>query len=148
MNNTTRSLARAILHEVDARHRAQRKLRKDAVLHLRIERDLMERIKAEAQAAKVGISDLVRNRLAALFAEKPAPQAQTSGVFSDTLVWSSGVAVRPAACAGCGAPLAAGAAVWLAHGVAPPARLACDSCHETALADGLAAAALVEETET
>lgn len=147
MNNTTRSLARAILQEVDARHRARRKLRKDAVLHLRVEGELMERIKAEARAAKVGISDLVRNRLALLFASTPTPPAEAAAVFADTLAWSSGISVRAAACAGCGTSLAAGTAVWLAHGESGPTRLACDACHEAALAAVRAATEPIEETQ-
>jgi hypothetical protein len=107
----------------------QRKLKKDAVLHLRVESDIMDRIKTEASARDMSVSDLVRCYLVERFSEtcvdKGLPEfLQGVSAFSDVVV------VNNSRCAICEQVLPRGTNARLAHGPLPPARLVCGNCYD------------------
>ena len=72
--------ARELKRNVKRRGRARgkgRASRKDAVLHLRIEAEIMERIKTQATSKGVSISDLVRWHLAEHFGSSDSSESGT-----------------------------------------------------------------------
>ncbi len=129
MKHDDRKAAKQLERDVKEQRWAQRKLKKDAVLHLRVESDIMERIKAEAAARDMSVSDLVRCHLEERFSETPtgegAPEfLRSTTAFSDVMVMRNG------RCAVCNQVLARGTNVRLAHGPPPPQRLVCGNCYE------------------
>lgn len=128
MNNDILLRARQLQRQVEV-HQSQLRETKDAVLHLRIESEVMERIKAEAQRQKLSVSDLVRRHLAAHFAVN-TPAEGVQAFLASTFAWSDAVLSQDTRCAVCGAFLARGSHARLANGPPPPARLVCDTCFE------------------
>jgi len=108
--------------------------KKNAVLHLRIESDLMDRLKAEAKAHKLSLSDFVRMRLVESLST-PAPNADTPEFLSTTTAWTEAVVMHDTTCAACGEPMPRGTRAWLAHGPPPPPRMICGACQETLLTE-------------
>jgi len=128
MNHDTLQAARRLQRQVEDQ-RARRRGAKDAVLHLRIEKEVMDRIKSEARLRKLSISDLVR----ACLSEHFPKAAETNGqpeFLQATYAWSDAVVMRDSPCAVCGAPLARGTSARLANGPPPPARLVCGPCYD------------------
>src|SRR5690606_18921047 len=121
MSRDTLHKARQLQQQVEERW-ARLKGKKNAVLHLRIETELMERIKAEAAAHKLSLSDFVRLRLVEGLG-KPVANDRTPDLLSETTAWSEAVVMHAAECALCGVSLGKGARAWLAHGPPPPARM-------------------------
>lgn len=121
--------AKQLERDVKKQRWAQRKLKKDAVLHLRVESDIMDRIKAEAAARDMSVSDLVRCHLAERFSEtrtsKDSPEfLRSTSAFSDVMIMRNG------RCAVCDQVLVRGTTVRLAHGPPPPERLVCANCYD------------------
>ena len=107
----------------------QRKARKDAVLHLRIEGEVMERIKVEAEARDMSVSDLVRSHLAEHFpaaAETPDRPA----FLAVTYAWVDVVLAQGTRCATCRKALPPHTHARLAQGPPPPTRVVCGTCYD------------------
>jgi len=110
--------------------RKQRKRPKDAVLHLRIEEETMARIKAEAKARQMSISDLVRGHLAKHFAPSEKESDQPA-FLAATFAWADVVVAQETRCAKCGKALPGQSHGWLAQGPPPPTRIVCGTCYDT-----------------
>ena len=137
MSDSSAAAARELRRNVKRQGRGRgRASRKDAVLHLRIEADIMKRIKSEAKASGVGISDLVRRHLAEHFRPNHS-SGDSSGLNSrgapdfikDTYAWTEIVLAKETRCAVCNSLLAAGDNAHLPQGPPPPAKIVCDKCH-------------------
>lgn len=121
--------ARRLLWDVEKHCRGDGRSRKDAVLHLRIEGEVMERIKAEAAARNLSVSDLVRGHLAEHFAAaRPEGGAQPAFLLS-VAAFSKASVTRESPCAACGVTLVRGVRAFLAHGPFPAPQLVCGDCH-------------------
>lgn len=129
MKHDSLGAARRLLWDVEKHQHAGRGCRKDAVLHLRIEGGVMDRIKAEAAARNLSVSDLVRGHLAEHFSE-----ARGTGGLPDflaaTSAFSEVAVMRESPCAVCGEILPRGAPARLAHGPFPAPHLVCAACHD------------------
>ena len=129
MTYESRKAARQLERDVKKQRWAQRKLKKDAVLHLRVESDIMDRIKAEAAAQDMSVSDLVRCHLEERFSAPPISEGapvflRSTSAFSDVMVMRNGC------CAVCSQVLPRGTNVRLALGPPPPERLVCGNCYD------------------
>ena len=129
MKHDSRKAARQLQREVERQRRAERRLRKDAVLHLRIEGEVIARIKAEAAARDMSVSDLVRCHLAERFSGSRAGEGTPEFLLA-TSAFSDVEIVQDSHCAICGEIMARGASARLAHGPPPPARLVCANCYD------------------
>jgi len=129
MKLDSRKAARQLQHEVKTKRRAERRLRKDAVLHLRIEGEIMDRIKAEAAARDMSVSDLVRCHLLERFSE-PLPSEGTPEFLLATTAFSDVEVLQETHCAICDELMPRGTNVRMAHGPPPPARLICAPCYD------------------
>jgi hypothetical protein len=121
--------ARQLQRDVEKQRWAERKHKKDAVLHLRIEGDVMDRIKVEAAAREMSVSDLVRCHLVERFSETCSSGGSrefllTTSAFSDVVI------MKDSRCAVCGRVLLRGTSARLAYGPPPPARLVCGDCYD------------------
>lgn len=126
--------ARRLQAQVE-RQRSRRREKKDAVLHLRLEADLMERVKFEAKAHGMSVSDFVRVHLLAGLA---APASDGAPAFlAQTSAWTDAVVMRAGSCAVCNDLMPKGARARLANGPPPPARLICGDCYERLLAESV-----------
>ena len=130
MNNDKLKAARKLQREVERKLWAERKLKKDAVLHLRIEARVMDRIKTEAELRDMSVSDLVRCYLTDRFSE-----TSTTDNLPDFLLITSAfsevVVTNNTNCAACDQILDRGTCAHLAHGPFPTPRLVCASCYTT-----------------
>ncbi len=129
MKDDNRKAARQLQREVEELRRAERKLKKDAVLHLRIEGAVMDRIKAEAAARDMSVSDLVRCHLVERFSEPRGSEGSPEFLLA-TSAFSDVAVMQDAECAMCGKAMPCGTSARLAHGPPPPARLLCGDCYE------------------
>lgn len=120
--------ARRLQRDVQKHRCGRRKHRKDSVLHLRIEGDVMDRIKAEAAVREESVSDLIRSCLNERF-----PETRTSGALPDflhtTAAFSDVVIMRDTRCVVCDQALPHGTHAMLAYGPPPPERLVCATCY-------------------
>lgn len=124
-----KSVVCQIRNEIGRQHRKMKKHRKGSVLHLRIEDDLLERIKQAAKTREMSISNLVRSYLAMHFG--PGPGEGKRPAFLDaTDGWSDVVVARDARCALCGKDLPAFSHAWIAQGPPPPAQTICGGCYD------------------
>lgn len=130
--------ARRLLWDVERHQAPARGCRKDAVLHLRIEGGVMERIKAEAAARNLSVSDLVRGHLSEHFAESKPEEAGAPAFLLAATAFSGAAVLRENPCAACGKAVGRGGRAFLAHGPFPAPQLVCGDCHD----------ALQEELET
>lgn len=121
--------ARRLQQEVEKKKRMERRLRKDAVLHLRVEGDIMDRIKAEAAARNTSVSDLVRCHLGERFTEN-VPCGDTPEFLLATTAFTGVEIMRDSRCAVCDEVLPRGMNVRLACGPPPPPRLVCGKCYD------------------
>lgn len=121
--------ARQLQRDVKKQRRAERKLKKNAVLHLRVEGDIMERIKVEAAARDMSVSDLVRGHLAECFSVT-YPCKDSPDFLLATTAFSDVVIVRDSRCAVCDQILSRGKHAMLAYGPPPPERLVCGKCFD------------------
>ena len=121
--------ARQLQQEVENQKWAERKLKKDAVLHLRVERDIMDRIKAEAAARDMSVSDLVRCHLVERFSGNHPCEGSPDFLLTTT-AFTDVVIVRDTRCAVCDHVLLRGASAQLACGPPPPPRLVCGNCYD------------------
>ncbi len=129
MKQDSLKAAHRLLWDVEKHQHAGRGSRKDAVLHLRIEEAVMDRIKAEAAARNLSVSDLVRGHLAEHFAENHAA-AGLPDFLAAAAAFSEAAVMRDSPCAVCGEILPRGASAFLAHGPFPAPHLVCVSCHD------------------
>jgi hypothetical protein len=115
---------------MERHHRKKkRKPRKDAVLHLRIEGDVMERIKIEAEARGMSVSDLVRSHLAEHF--PAATETPDRPAFlAETYAWVDVVVAQETKCATCRKALPPRTHARLAQGPPPPTRVVCGTCYD------------------
>jgi hypothetical protein len=129
MKYDSRKAARHLQLEVEKHRRTLRKLIKDAVLHLRIERDIMKRIKAEAEAREMSISDLVRTYLVERFSENRAEEGSPKFLLA-TSAFSDVEVIQDTHCAICDELITRGTHARLAHGPSPPERMVCPNCYD------------------
>ncbi|HDP35003.1 MAG TPA: hypothetical protein ENN29_07845 [Candidatus Hydrogenedentes bacterium] len=122
--------ARRLQREVEKKLWAKRKRKKDAVLHLRVEGSVMNRIKSEAAALDMSVSDLVRHYLTEHFREEGASGGMSEFLFASS-AFSEVVIVNDNHCAVCDRTLHRGARAYLAHGPFPASPLVCGSCYKT-----------------
>jgi len=125
----SRKMARKLQRDVEKHRQAKRRLRKDAVLHLRIEGDVMDRIKAEAEAREMSVSDLVRCYLVERFSEARSGEGTPEFLLA-TSAFSEVEVVHESQCAICDEVMPCGANARLAHGPPPPERLVCANCYD------------------
>lgn len=129
MKRTDVKAARRLQRDVEKHRCGRRKRRKDSVLHLRIEGDVMDRIKAEATVMEESVSDLIRSCLNERF-----PETRTSGTLPDfmhmTAAFSDVVIMRDSRCVVCDQDLPRNAHAMLACGPPPPERLVCTKCYD------------------
>jgi hypothetical protein len=124
-----KSMVCQIRSEIGRQHRKLRRHKKGSVLHLRIEDDLMARIKQEAKAREMSISNLVRNYLAIHFG--PGPEESERPAFLDeTYGWGDVVLARDTHCVLCEKDLPAYSHAWIAQGPPPPVRTICGDCYD------------------
>jgi hypothetical protein len=128
MNPQTVQAARQLQRQVE-QQRALLKSAKNAVLHLRIEEAVMERIKAEAALRKMSVSDLVRCHLAEHFAPDSG-DGEAPAFLRETFAWSDAVIMQDSQCALCQRAMPRGTNARLANGPPPPARLVCGPCYD------------------
>lgn len=121
---------RQLERDVIRQRLASRKHKKDGVLHLRIECPVLARIKAEAVARAVSVSDLVRYFLGERFPE-PRPCDGVPEFLSATTAFSDVELIQGTGCAICGEIMPRGTRARLAHGPSSPERLVCPHCHES-----------------
>ena len=121
--------ARILRQEVEKKKWAERKLRKDAVLHLRVEGDIMDRIKAEAAAREMSVSDLVRCHLVERFSGPPSEGGSPEYLLAAN-AFTDVVAMGENYCAVCNTVIPHGSKTRLACGPPPPARLVCGKCFD------------------
>lgn len=133
MNNSSLGAARRLQIQMEDQW-ARRKGRKDAVLHLRIEADIVARVKLEAKAQKLSVSDYVRMRLIDGFSA-PVDAPGAPEFLLVTTAWTDAVIMQDCPCAICGEEMPRGTKAWLATGPPPPSRLVCASCYENVLSD-------------
>lgn len=129
MKHDSRTAARQLQRDVKMQRLAERRLRKDAVLHLRIEREVMARIKAEAEARDMSLSDLVRCHLLERFCKTRAGEGTPEFLLA-TSAFSGVEVLQNSHCAICDELIPGGASARLAHGPPPPARLVCTNCYD------------------
>ncbi|MDQ1256498.1 MAG: hypothetical protein QG656_1094 [Candidatus Hydrogenedentes bacterium] len=129
MNPSNQEAARQLQRDVERQLWAQRRLKKDAVLHLRVESDIMDRIKAEASARDMSVSDLVRCYLIERFSGTGVAEGLPD-FLREVLAFSDVAVVNDSPCAACGQVLPRGTNARLAHGPLPPARLVCGNCYD------------------
>ncbi len=129
MTSDSHRAAKQLQHEVEKQRQAERRLKKDAVLHLRIEGEVMDRIKAEAKARDMSLSDLVRCHLLERFSEPPAGE-NAPEFLRATSAFSEVDVLQDSHCALCGEAMPRGASARLAHGPPPPARFICANCYD------------------
>ncbi len=130
MNNDKLKAARQLQREVERKLWAERKLKKDAVLHLRIEGGIMDRIKAEAELRDMSVSDLVRCYLTERFSELPTTDDLPDFLLV-TSAFSEVVVTNNTNCAACDQVLERGTCAHLAHGPFPTPRMICTTCYTT-----------------
>ena len=130
MNNDKIKAARQLQREVERKLWAERKLKKDAVLHLRIEGSLMDRIKAEAALREMSVSDLVRCYLMERFSDMSATEDLPDFLLV-TSAFSEVVVTNNTNCAACDQMLERGTCAHLAHGPFPTPRMVCTRCYTT-----------------
>jgi len=130
VNNDKLKAARQLQREVERKLWAERKLKKDAVLHLRIEGGIMDRIKAEAELRDMSVSDLVRCYLTERFSELPTTDDLPDFLLV-TSAFSEVVVTNNTNCAACDQVLERGTCAHLAHGPFPTPRMICTTCYTT-----------------
>jgi hypothetical protein len=130
MKHDSSRAARQLERDVIRQRLAARRLKKDAVLHLRIEGTVMARIKAEAEARAMSVSDLVRNYLVERYSE-PRPCDGAPGFLLATTAFSDVELNQDTHCAICDEIMLRGTRARLAHGPSPPERLVCTHCYES-----------------
>ncbi len=113
---------------------ASRRSRKDGVLHLRIEASIVERVKLEAQAHDLSVSDYVRMRLVEGFGVS-SDTPQRPDFLLDTFAWTDAVILQDRTCAICATTLPRGTQAWLAAGPPPPVRFICEACYKNVLSE-------------
>lgn len=129
MKQSTQRAAKQLRRDVKKQLRETGRSRKDAVIHLRIEHEIVKRIKEEAKACKMSVSDLVRRHLVELFpASEDGPA--TPAFLAATFAWVDVVAAQETRCAKCGKGLPAQSRGWLAQGPPPPTRIVCGTCYD------------------
>ena len=121
--------ARQLQQQVEKKRWMERKARKDAVLHLRVEEDVVERIKTEAAARNMSVSDLVRCHLGEWFSDKRICDGIPEFLLA-TIAFTDVEIIRDARCAVCDKTLPRGANARLACGPPPPLRMVCDKCYD------------------
>jgi hypothetical protein len=124
------SAAKRLQRDIEKHRCFKRKLKKDAVLHLRIEGEIMERIKDEAKIREISISDLIRGYLVERFSVPPVT-GEIPAFLSETNAFSNVIVMKNGSCAACGHALAMGASAHLAHGPFPLPHFVCGNCYET-----------------
>lgn len=129
MKHNTRWAAQQLLRDVRNQRKEEEKHPKDAVLHLRIERETVKRIKAEAKARQMSVSDLVRRHLAEHF-PPTENQPERPAFLAVTFAWADVVVAQETRCAKCGKSLPAQSHGWLAQGPPPPTRILCGTCYD------------------
>ena len=122
---SNRQTARQIQREMER----ERKSKKDDVLHLRIEAEVVKRIKSEAHARQMSVSDLIRRHLAEHF-QPDEGKSDAMKLLAGTLAWADMVVARATPCAMCGKVCSVQSHAWLAQGTPPPARIVCGSCYD------------------
>ncbi len=120
--------ARQLQQQVEKKRWMERKAKKDAVLHLRVEEDVMDRIKAEALARNMSVSDLVRCHLDERFSDTRTCDGIPEFLLATT-AFSEVKIMRDSRCAVCDKTLPCGASAQLACGPPPPLRMVCDKCY-------------------
>ena len=130
VSNDNLKAAKRLQREVERKLWAERKLKKDAVLHLRIEGSVMDRIKAEATLRDMSVSDLVRIYLTEQFSETVTSNDMPEFLLA-TSAFSEVVVINSNHCAACNQMLERGTCAHLAHGPFPTPRLVCGNCFET-----------------
>lgn len=130
MNKENLKAAKRLQREVEKKRRAERKLKKDAVLHLRIEGNIMERIKTEATLRDMSISDLVRCYLTERFSDRPTDDNIPDFLLMTT-AFSEVTVTNNINCFTCNEMLARGTNAHLAHGPFPIPHLVCSNCYST-----------------
>lgn len=130
MNNDNLKAAKRLQREVERKLWAERKLKKDAVLHLRIEANVMDRIKAEATFRDMSVSDLVRCYLTERFSEIPTTDDLPDFLLV-TSAFSEVVVTNNTNCSACDHMLERGTGAHLAHGPFPTPRMVCTTCYTT-----------------
>ncbi len=128
MKHDNLKAARQLQQEVEKKRWMERKIKKDAVLHLRVESDILDQIKAEAAARDMSVSDLVRCYLVERFSSTDLSDGQP-GFLLATTAFTDVVTLQDSRCAVCDKALPRGENVRLACGPPPPPRLVCDNCY-------------------
>lgn len=129
MKQDSLKAALKLRQEVEKKKWAERKLKKDAVLHLRVEGDIMDRIKAEAAAREMSVSDLVRCHLVERFSGAPPVDGSPEFLLATT-AFMEVVTMGANHCAVCDEVIPHSTRTRLACGPPPPARLVCGNCYD------------------
>ena len=114
--------------EIKSHPYGNRKQKKDAVLHLRIERIVMEKIKEKALQMGMSVSDMIRRHLSDHFLDIEEKSFH-SAFLKLTYAWVDVVLARESKCAICKNNIDAYEKAWLAQGPPLPSPVVCSRCH-------------------